>query len=144
MFAKAIGRADLLGDARFANSESRHANSSALVAELDRVFGAQPLAHWKTLLDAANLAYGVVQIPEEIVKDPQLLENQIIVPIDDGSANRRYTVNSPVTMKESPKIAPRIAPGLGEHTDQILQELGFKASQIEGFRASGAVAHVGG
>jgi len=144
VFAKAIGRADLLGDARFANSESRHANSSALVAELDRVFGAQPLAHWKTLLDAANLAYGVVQIPEEIVKDPQLLENQIIVPIDDGSANRRYTVNSPVTMKESPKIAPRIAPGLGEHTDQILQELGFKASQIEGFRASGAVAHVGG
>jgi crotonobetainyl-CoA:carnitine CoA-transferase CaiB-like acyl-CoA transferase len=82
VFAKAIGRADLLGDARFANSESRHANSSALVAELDRVFGAQSLAHWKTLLDAANLAYGVVQIPEEIAKDPQLLENEIIVPID--------------------------------------------------------------
>jgi len=67
------------------------------------------------------------------VKDPQLLENQIIVPIDDGSANRRYTVNSPVTVNESPKIAPRVTPGLGEHTDQVPQEIGFKASRSKAF-----------
>jgi formyl-CoA transferase len=83
-----------------------------------------------------------VQIPEEIVKDPQLLANQIIVPIDDGSTNPKYTVNSPVTVKESPKVAPRIAPGLGEHTDQVLQELGFDSSEIDGLRASGAIPHV--
>ena len=81
VFAQAIKRADLLQDERFTDSKSRHANSAALVAELDGVFGAQPLAYWKTLLDGARLTYGVVQIPEEIVKDPQLLANQIIVPI---------------------------------------------------------------
>jgi crotonobetainyl-CoA:carnitine CoA-transferase CaiB-like acyl-CoA transferase len=141
VFVKAIERAYLLADARFADSKSRHANSRELVAELDGLFGAQPLAHWKTVLDAARLPYGVVQIPEEIVKDPQLLANQIIVPIEDGSANPKYTVDSPFVVKEQPKVAPRIAPGLGQDTDQILQELGFDAGQIDGLRASGAIPH---
>ena len=94
------------------------------------------------VLDAARLPYGVVQIPDEIVKDPQLLANEIIIPIDDGAAPPRYTVNSPVTIKEAPKVAPRVAPGLGEHTDQVLQELGFDSDQIGGLRASGAIPHV--
>jgi crotonobetainyl-CoA:carnitine CoA-transferase CaiB-like acyl-CoA transferase len=143
VFVKAVQRADLLGDMRFADSKSRHANSSALAGVLDRLFGSQPLAYWKTLLDGARLPYGVVQIPEEVVKDPQLLANQIIVPIADGSETPKYTVDSPVTVKEAPKVAPRVAPGLGEHTDQVLQELGFDASQIDGLRASGAIPHTG-
>jgi crotonobetainyl-CoA:carnitine CoA-transferase CaiB-like acyl-CoA transferase len=143
VFAKAIERADLLADPRFADSKGRHVNSGALVAELDRMFGAQRLAYWKTLLDAARLPYSVVQIPEEIVNDPQLLANRILVPIADGSANPKLTVDSPFTLKEQPKVAPGVAPGLGEHTDQILQELGFGASEIDGLRAGGAVPHAG-
>lgn len=46
--------------------ERRGVNAAALVAELDRVFGAQPLVHWKKTLDAARLPYGVVQVPDEI------------------------------------------------------------------------------
>jgi crotonobetainyl-CoA:carnitine CoA-transferase CaiB-like acyl-CoA transferase len=141
-FAKAIQRSDLLEDLRFADSKHRHANAAVLVAELDNLFGAQPLAYWKKHLDGARLPYGVVQIPEEIVNDPQLLANQIIVPIADGSANPRSTVDSPFTVKEQPKVAPRTAPGLGEHTDQVLQELGYDASQVNDLRASGAIPHV--
>jgi crotonobetainyl-CoA:carnitine CoA-transferase CaiB-like acyl-CoA transferase len=142
VFVKAIERTDLLADPRFADGKGRHVNSGALVSELDRLFGVQPLTYWKTLLDAARLPYSVVQIPEEIVKDPQLLANQIIVPIADGSANPKYTVDSPFTVKEQTKVAPGVAPGLGEHTDQVLQELGFDAGQIDGLRASGAIPHV--
>ncbi|HKC14337.1 MAG TPA: CoA transferase [Vicinamibacteria bacterium] len=138
-FAKAIQRDDLLGDPRFVDSKSRRANASALVAELDRLFGGQPLSYWKPLLDVARLPYGVVQIPEEIVKDRQLLANKIIVPIDDGRAEPRYTVDSPLTIGDSPKVPPRVAPGLGEHTDQVLDELGFDPSEIAGLRASGAI-----
>jgi crotonobetainyl-CoA:carnitine CoA-transferase CaiB-like acyl-CoA transferase len=140
-FANAMGRAEWLSDPRFAEGKGRHANAVALVAELDRLFGTQPLAYWRSALDAARVPFGIVQIPEEIVKDPQLLANGIIVPIDDGSANPKYTVNSPVTVHGSPKVAPRVAPGLGEHTDVVLQELGFDAGQIDGLRASGTVPH---
>jgi crotonobetainyl-CoA:carnitine CoA-transferase CaiB-like acyl-CoA transferase len=141
-FAQAIERPDLLADPRFANAEGRHANSGALVAELDHVFGAHPLAHWKSVLNAAHLPYGVVQIWEEIVKDPQLLADQVLVPIADGGVNPRMTVDSPVVIQESPKVAPRVAPELGEHTDQILEELGFSAAQIDDLGASGAIPHV--
>jgi crotonobetainyl-CoA:carnitine CoA-transferase CaiB-like acyl-CoA transferase len=139
VFAKAIDGADLLGDSRFADANARRTNASALVAELDRMFGAQPLEYWKKLLDTARLPYSVVQIPEEIVKDPQLLANRIIVPIEDGSANPKYTVDSPFVVKEEQKVAPRVAPALGEHTDQVLQELGFDVNQIDGLRASGTI-----
>ncbi len=139
VFAKAIERADLLEDARFADSKGRRANSSALVAELDALFATQPLAHWKTMLDGARLAYGVVQIPEEIVKDPQLFANRIVVPIEDGSTSPKYTVDSPLTVKESPKVAPRVAPGHGEHTDEVLLEIGFDKPAVESLRKSGAI-----
>jgi crotonobetainyl-CoA:carnitine CoA-transferase CaiB-like acyl-CoA transferase len=141
VFAQAIGRDDLLKDPRFIDSKSRHANSGALVAELDRFIGDHTLEDWKKLLDGARLPYGVVQIPEEIVNDPQLLANQIIVPIDDGSANPKYTVSSPLTVGGVAKVASKPAPGLGEHGDQVLAELGFDATEIDNLRASGAIPH---
>ena len=95
-------------------------NAEILVADLDVTFGQHPLAHWKQVLDVARLPYGVVQIPEEIVLDPQLHANGILVPFDDDASGTRYTVNSPVTIAESPKVAPRRAPELGEHTDEVL------------------------
>lgn len=140
VFTKAIGREELLADGRFANAKSRGANAAALVVELDRTFGTQPLAYWKKTLDAARLPYGVVQVPEEIVKDPQLFANDIVVPIADGSATPRYTVSNPIAIKESPKVPPRIAPELGEHTDEVLRDIGFDSDQIDDLRASGAVA----
>lgn len=141
-FALAIERPDLLLDGRFANAESRHANSEAFVAELDRVFGEHPLVHWKKVLDAAHLPYGVVQIAEEIVDDPQLLANHILVPIVNGGVNPSLTVDSPVVIEESPKVKPRKAPELGEHTEQVLQEIGFDAAQIDALRANGAIPQV--
>jgi len=65
-----------------------------------------------------------------------------VVPINDGSANPRYTVDSPFMLKEQPKVAPGVAPELGQHTDQILKELGFDADQIDDLRAFGAVPPV--
>lgn len=140
VFAKAIGREALAADPRFRDGKSRAANAEALVAELDQAIGAQPLAHWKDALDRARLAYGVAQIAAEIVRDPQLLANGIIVPIagGNGGAAPRYTVNSPVTVKGVEKVAPAKAPELGEHADAVLAELGFDAAQIEALHASGA------
>jgi crotonobetainyl-CoA:carnitine CoA-transferase CaiB-like acyl-CoA transferase len=137
-FSKVLAAAGWQGDARFADSKSRHANAGELVAELDRIFATQALAYWKTQLDAAHLPYGVVQIPEEIVRDPQLYENQVVVPLEGGGEGR-YTVDSPITIREAEKVAPRGAPALGEHTTDVLREIGFSASEIDGFRASGAV-----
>jgi formyl-CoA transferase len=139
VLAKALGREELTKDERYVDARSRAANAWALVAELDRTFGAQPLAHWKQVLDQARLPYGVVQIPEEIVNDPQLRANDIIVPIANGAATPQYTVNSPMTIRQAAKVAPRPAPELGQHSDQVLHDLGFAGDEIEALSASGAV-----
>jgi formyl-CoA transferase len=81
----------------------------------------------------------VVQVWEEIVKDPQLLANQILVPVAGGTGNLGMTVDSPLVIKESPKVAPHVAPKLGEHTVEILQELGFDAAQIDELLARGVI-----
>jgi formyl-CoA transferase len=102
---------------------------------LDRTIGAQPLSTGR-LLDSASLPYGVVQIRKEIVNDPQLHANKIIVPIANGGGARKFTVDSPFTIEEQPKAAPKVAPGLGEQT---LHELGFEATQINSLRTDGVV-----
>ena len=130
-FCKAAGAEALLKDPRFADTAKRHNNASALVEELDKLFARQTLAQWKPLLDAAHVPYGVVQIPEEIVKDPQLWANDIVVAIDDGSPTPRYTVNSPFSVGGAPKVAPRLAPDLGQHTEEVLAELGYEKAQVK-------------
>jgi len=65
------------------------------------------------------------------LKDPQLFENRIVVPIDDGSASPKYTVDSPLTVKDSPKVAPRRASSHGEHTNEVLLEIGFDKPAVE-------------
>jgi len=138
IFAKAVGREDLLGDQRFATGKDRAAHAEILVGELDRTFASRPLSDWKDVLDAARLAYGVVQIPAEIVSDPQLFANGIVVPMADDAAGESYTVSNPVTIREEAKVPPRRAPSLGEHSEEVLQELGFDAAQIGALQASGA------
>jgi crotonobetainyl-CoA:carnitine CoA-transferase CaiB-like acyl-CoA transferase len=64
-FALAIGRRDLLTDARFSDCRLRRANKALLVLQLDRAFGARPLAYWREAFDTAGLPYGVLQIPDE-------------------------------------------------------------------------------
>ena len=139
VFAKAIGREDLLADSRFADTKTRNQHATDLVAELDRSFSQQPLQYWKTLLDAQTLPYGVVQIPEDILTDPQLWANNIIIPVDDGGKKPRYTVDSPFTVNDTEKVKPRIAPEVGEHSGQILQELGYSQTDIDGFREAGTI-----
>src|SRR5215831_3826959 len=80
--AKAIGRADLLTDSRFSDPEKLMANMPQLTTILDEVFSAQPMTHWYGVLNGVHVTFGAVRGPQEVIDDPQLRVNDIVVPLE--------------------------------------------------------------
>jgi len=140
--AKAIGRPDLLTDPRFSDPAKLMANMPQLTAILDEVFGAQPIAHWYEVFNGVHATFGPVRGPEEVVDDPQLRANDIVVPLEGAGGKLTSTISSPIQVHGVTKVSAKRAPDLGEHNDEVLKELGFDATEIDGFRASGAVPHI--
>ncbi|MFD8818363.1 CoA transferase, partial [Streptomyces sp. NPDC059627] len=140
LFLQAIGRPEAAENPRYADSQSRRAHAGEIAGLLDKTFAARPLAEWRQVLDAAGLTYGVAQTIEEFAHDPQLVANGILVPIDDGGTDPHLTVDSPVRLDQEPKVRPRPAPDLGEHTDSVLRDLGFDTAGIEELHKAEAVA----
>ena len=137
--AKAIGRPDLLTDPRFSDPAKVMANMPQLTAILDEVFAAQPMAHWYEVFNGVHVTFGPVRGPQEVIDDPQLRVNDIVVPLEGAGGKLTSTISSPIQVHGVAKVPARRAPNLGEHTEEILKELGFDTKEIDGLRASGAV-----
>jgi formyl-CoA transferase len=98
------------------------------------------MAHWREAFDHAHITFGVVRAPGEVINDPQLRANDIVVPLEGAGGNLNFTISSPMQVHDVTKVPARRAPEIGEHNEEVLQQLGFKADEIDGFRASGAIA----
>ncbi len=138
--AQAIGRPDLVTDPRFADPAKLMANMPQLSAILDEVFGAQPMAHWHQVFSGIHVTFGVVRGPQEVIADPQLRANDIVVPLEGAGGKVTSTISSPIQVHGFPKAPARRGPALGEHNEQVLQELGFTQAEVFDLHANGALA----
>jgi crotonobetainyl-CoA:carnitine CoA-transferase CaiB-like acyl-CoA transferase len=137
--ANAIGRADLLTDARFSEPARLMQNMPQLAAILDEVFGSQPMAHWYEVFNGVHVTFGAVRSPQEVISDPQLHMNEIVVPIEGAGGKLTSTISSPLQVHGVTKVSARRAPALGEHNAEILGQLGFSAAEVAALQASGTV-----
>jgi crotonobetainyl-CoA:carnitine CoA-transferase CaiB-like acyl-CoA transferase len=137
--ATAIGQPGLTADPRFSDPEKQATNAAQLRAILDDVFAKQPMQHWREVFDKAHITYGAILEPTEVVNDPQLRANNIVVPLEGAEGKLTLTVSSPIQVHGVTKEPARRAPGLGEHNQEILRELGFDPAQIENLHAAGTV-----
>jgi crotonobetainyl-CoA:carnitine CoA-transferase CaiB-like acyl-CoA transferase len=139
-FAAIAGRPELVDDERFATSRARRENSPLLVAELDKAFAAMPFAEIARKLDEADMVWSPVQTPAEVAADPQVMASGAIVQVEDGHGG---TYPSPAAPARFPgadaTVRPR-SPTLGEHTREVLAEIGYSADQIEAIFAAEAAA----
>jgi formyl-CoA transferase len=78
-----------------------------------------------------------------VINDPQLLANDIIVPLEGAGEHLKFTVSNPLKVHDVPKVKARRAPDLGEHNEELLKQLGFTSGEIDSLRASGAIPRVG-
>ena len=138
--AACIDRGDLLADPRFATIERRRANAPALIAVLDEVFAKKDWAEWRAILEGSGIAFGVVGTLDDIAADRQMVDSGALVPIADPRAGAALTVSSPIEIDGQAKAPPAMAPGMGEHTVEVLREAGFAEAEIDRLLRTGAVA----
>ncbi len=137
--AEGIGRTDLLTDPRFSDPKKLMENMPQLTAILDEVFAAEPMAHWYEVFSGAKVTFGAVRGPQEVINDPQLRANDIVVPIEGAGDSITSTISSPIQIHGVTKVSAKRAPEIGEHNEEILQELGFDPKQIDSFVTSGVL-----
>lgn len=135
-FAQCLGRADLIDDPRFAKKADRLSRSRELIGLLDLEFAKQDRSHWRKELTARGIVFDVVATPADIPTDQQLLDNDVLVPF---AGSDTLTINTPVALRGSEKVQPRLPPSVGQHTDEVLREAGFDAAAIAQMRANGAI-----
>jgi crotonobetainyl-CoA:carnitine CoA-transferase CaiB-like acyl-CoA transferase len=82
-----------------------------------------------------------VRSPSEVINDPQLRENDIVVPIEGAGENLKFTISSPMQVHDVDKVPAKRAPEIGEHNDEVLKQLGF-STEIGDLRTSGAIPHL--
>ena len=137
--ARAVGREELLTDARFATMSARHANSTALVKVLDEVFAGKDWPEWRRILEAHRITFGPMARITEAGDDRQMVAAETIVPLEIPDRPGMRTVMSPIQVSGQSKVPPRRAPELGEHTCDVLRSVGYDDAALQRLRATGAL-----
>ncbi len=138
LICQAIGRPDLIDDNRFNPIEVRLKSMEDLIAIMDQAFAEHDMDYWTRMFEQYDVPYARIASTEEAAHDPQMAANDIFVDVDDPRVGPYQTVNSPFWLHGKTKAKPRPAPEAGEHTEEILSELGYSAEEIQQLLRCGA------
>ncbi len=135
---RAIEREELMTDSRFENIEQRRTNGPALVAELDTVFATKSMAQWGEIFDRHDVWWAPVNSINEVVEDPmaQAAGAFAEIPGPDGPIP---VVTTPADFTDTPQAPRGAVPELGQHTEEVLLELGYNWDQIVALKERGAI-----
>lgn len=112
-------------------SDEARAHSQELITKAEKVFLDKTVDEWINILENVGVPVGQLNFPEEAANDPQILENGLMVNMEHSVAGPYRTVGPMIRMSETPVEASRPSPALGEHTDEILSELGYSMEAIQ-------------
>ncbi len=136
---EAIGIEHLRDDPRFSTVQARRDNSRALISIFDEVFLGRTQSEWIERLEKYQFPWAPIKHFTELASDPQMLENEYIVTLDDPEVGEVKVVGVNVELSKTPGIIGSKAPELGQHTEEVLLDLGYTWEDIILMKEQGAV-----
>ena len=138
-FCLAIGREDLANDSRYQTMEGRAPHCAALIETIRETFATKTLTEWLPLLEG-NIPFAVVQTVKEAANDPQARASGCFVSYDHPKYGRIESVASPISLSETPADVRMPAPEKGQHTEEVLLEVGYSREDIARFKEQKVIA----
>ena len=138
-FCNAIGRPDLASDDRFDTPLKRYRNGPELMGILDDHFATKPLEHWAPLLDRSKVVWAKVAELTDLIVDPAARRMGMFTEIDHPEAGRFETMTAPFSLSGSDVAVRGPAPGVGQHTGEVLRRLGIGQDRIDELAAAGVL-----
>jgi len=136
---RAIGKPELEKAPEFKDMVAREKNCRALIQILEDIFASRTWEQWKRLFKEHGVIAGKIQSPREVVNDPQAHENRFFPEVEHPIAGKIRVVGSPVKFSETPAQVRSAAPEVGQHTEEILLEVGYTWEDIVRLKEVGAI-----
>ncbi|TAK53705.1 MAG: CoA transferase, partial [Dehalococcoidia bacterium] len=133
---QALGRPDLLARAEFEGAANRAKNRTALNAELNAAFVVKKGGEWISILNEAGVPCGPIYSMDQVFADAQVQHLQAAVKVTHPVLGEIRVVNQAVGLSRTPATMACATPEIGQHTDEVLDEAGYSATEIARLRAN--------
>ncbi len=141
---EALGAPELASDPRFETNATRMGHLATLVDVLSSYFATEPSDEWLTRLEQAGVPAGPVASIGEMLEHPQTLARDMVMEVDHTKLGPQRSLGSPVKMSSrGPAARAAGAPLLGEHTRDVLREVGYDAAEIDDLLEAGTARDPG-
>jgi crotonobetainyl-CoA:carnitine CoA-transferase CaiB-like acyl-CoA transferase len=136
--ARALGRENLIHDPRFSTNDLRREHRAEINRAINEITSRRTMADWIDDLNKAGVPCGPIYNLAQAFADPQIRHQQMVLELEQPSG-RVKTLGFPLKLSKTPAALHRPSPQLGEHTEEILINLGFSTAEVETFKAQGVI-----
>jgi crotonobetainyl-CoA:carnitine CoA-transferase CaiB-like acyl-CoA transferase len=138
-FARAVQHPEWLEDSRLRSAAGRVKYADVRLERMQEALRTRTTAEWLELLDAHQVPCAPILTREELLDHPQILANELIVESDDPQTGRMRQPRPAERFEGTPSSIRRPAPLRGEHTDEVLAELGLRGEELQTLRSEGCI-----
>ena len=134
-----LGHSEWGDDPDYRDDDHRVRNRAVLAARIQEVMVRRTRAHWLEKFDECDIPCGPINNYAEVMSDPHILARELVVETDHPTLGSIRTLGTPLKLSESPLEPGKPAPLLGQHTDEVLREIGFSTEEVVELRRVGAI-----
>ena len=139
-FCRAIGQPELIEDPRFPTTGERKAREVELATLLEETLSEETTEYWLKALADAGVVAGPIYNMGQVYQDPQVRHREMLVDLEDPQLGTLHNIGVPVKLSMTPGRIRRRAPGLGEHSREVLSESGFSDAEVSALYDDGVVS----